>query len=365
MTATVQANVFPALDIGAASAESRNLDLLRAVAVASVFAAHLIQTLMSVAGKTIGDNSIPDVLLGVLGYAGVLLFFVHTSLVLLLSMERMNGGNITVRFYIRRFFRIYPLSTACILTVFSLSVPVTPFQQYNSFSLGDLLSNIFLIQNITNSPYASSPLWSLPLEVQMYIVLPFVYLLLTKFRSFVFVLIMWVTAFIVAPSSMLLKYYPCFMAGAIAYQARKRFAVKIPAGYWPITLCAWLCYYALAAILTARDVRVDHVLCLILGLAIPATGEMNVGKLSIVSHVVAKYSYGIYLCHLPIIWLMFVKLSALHPAIRWPAFVGLMGAVPWVAYHLLEAPLIRTGRRLSDACWLRGLNPAAQSPIIP
>ena len=74
-----------------------NLDLLRTVAVLLVFVGHLM--------LTAGVRGLGDV-----GRFGVLIFFVHTSLVLMLSMERLGltGGRLYFAFLIRRFFRIYP-----------------------------------------------------------------------------------------------------------------------------------------------------------------------------------------------------------------------------------------------------------------
>src|SRR5579863_2076322 len=74
--------------------EMANLDFLRAVAVGLVFTGHLLAT-MRIRGA--GD----------LGHFGVLLFFVHTSLVLMMSMERLglSGRNLYVSFAVRRIFR--------------------------------------------------------------------------------------------------------------------------------------------------------------------------------------------------------------------------------------------------------------------
>ena len=48
------------------------------------------------------------------GIFGVLLFFVHTSLVLMYSMQRsgLTGFALMKNFHVRRFFRIYPLSVS-------------------------------------------------------------------------------------------------------------------------------------------------------------------------------------------------------------------------------------------------------------
>ena len=59
-----------------------------------------------------------------IGTFGVLIFFVHTSLVLMYSMERsdMRGEALFANFYIRRIFRIYPLSVLAVLVAVMLKL---------------------------------------------------------------------------------------------------------------------------------------------------------------------------------------------------------------------------------------------------
>src|SRR4051794_28964153 len=93
----------------------RNLDVLRAVAVLCVLADHVI-----IAASPPGNTE-----WGWLGRAGVLIFFVHTALVLMGSLERLGGtrsGWIS-RFYVRRAWRIYPLAVSAILLALALGVP--------------------------------------------------------------------------------------------------------------------------------------------------------------------------------------------------------------------------------------------------
>lgn len=93
---------------------SANLDLLRAIAVLLVLVQHLCKRMYVDRIGWIATSS--------LGHFGVLLFFVHTSLVLMYSMDRsgLTGPSLLKNFYIRRIFRIYPLSILTVLVAFLL-----------------------------------------------------------------------------------------------------------------------------------------------------------------------------------------------------------------------------------------------------
>jgi peptidoglycan/LPS O-acetylase OafA/YrhL len=91
----------------------------------------------------------------------------------------------------------------------------------------------------------------------------------------------------------------------------------------------------------------DYALCLLIGLVLPLFREMSVSAITKAAHYVAKYSYGIYLLHFPIMWLAFYRLSV-PMAARWAVFALLMVAGPVLAYHLLEAPMIEVGRKLAS-----------------
>src|SRR5215831_18890133 len=96
------------------SSDSSNLDIIRAVAVLSVFFAHLRDMVRG-----------GHVLLGWhFAQMGVLIFFVHTSMVLMLSLERtkLEGKALFGSFYLRRFFRLYPLSIFSVTFAMMLSL---------------------------------------------------------------------------------------------------------------------------------------------------------------------------------------------------------------------------------------------------
>src|ERR1700753_2908150 len=98
-----------------------------------------------------------------MGRLGVLMFFVHTSLVLMFSLERSEARH-TVHlfqdFYIRRAFRIYPLSGFFVLLAWIFAMPQTPGGPPGAPSTSQLWANLLLVQNIAGRKNLISPLWS-------------------------------------------------------------------------------------------------------------------------------------------------------------------------------------------------------------
>jgi peptidoglycan/LPS O-acetylase OafA/YrhL len=84
------------------------------------------------------------------------------------------------------------------------------------------------------------------------------------------------------------------------------------------------------------------------GASIPFFHEMPDGFFSRGSFLIAKYSYGIYLSHLPLLWLCFRRLHT-SLAMSCLLFSVLATLVPFLLYHLIEDPAIQLGRRLTAA----------------
>ena len=190
---------------------SPNLDLLRATAVLLVYFFHLFITT---------NIRLPDYL----GQFGVLLFFVHTSLVLMFSLERIEtkGGSFFLTFYLRRLFRIYPLSIVCVSVIILFQLPRAPWWPWSNPDLSTILANLFLYTEFMYKPVVTSVLWSLPYEVAMYMVLPFLYLA-GKAYGVRGIFVLWCVAVVGAiaqpyVSSRLgvAQYAPCFIAGVAA-----------------------------------------------------------------------------------------------------------------------------------------------------
>jgi peptidoglycan/LPS O-acetylase OafA/YrhL len=215
------------------SPNSRNLDFLRTVAVLCVFTTHLIYFLSGT-----GQSLVRGIPVYLLGQTGVLLFFVHTALVLMRSMERMRGRNLVVNFYVRRIFRIYPLSIVCIGAVLLFRIPVGNLVE--TFTKNEIISNLLLVQNLHPYKSVSAPLWSLPYEVQMYLMLPAIFFLLKRFPTKLSVLLLWVAICGAEPfAPVLLEYVPCFLGGVLAYQLSKERTFALPSWVLPISIVSF------------------------------------------------------------------------------------------------------------------------------
>lgn len=315
------------------SSDLPNLDFLRAVAVLLVLADHLT-----------GHFQLRQ--FGGLGTFGVLLFFVHTSLVLTYSMQRSHlaGSALVKDFYIRRFFRIYPLSILAVLTAVALKLHAGAYGFAYMFrpGAGELISNLLLIQNLTGSASVIGPLWSLPYEVQMYVVLPFLFM--WRRRSVGTLLMLWLVLGMLGhfPEAYpglrwvsLLIYAPNFLPGVLAATLPEK--RTFPSYLWPPFILL------LAATFLWRPTRlVGGLLCLLLGSAIPRFQQISFRPLAWISHRIATYSYGIYLGHSFFIWYALTK----HDS--WILFWLMWLIIPVVIYHTFEHPMVQLGRRIAQ-----------------
>jgi peptidoglycan/LPS O-acetylase OafA/YrhL len=324
-----------------------NLDFLRAFAVLLVVVGHLT--------RFFDVSHLGPISCMGLGGLGVAIFFVHTALVLMLSLEREAGSSATlfIPFLIRRCFRIYPLSMLVVMAVAIFHLPQATisagtFAGWN-FDGSDVLANLFLVQDLSFRVPILGPTWSLSFELQMYLLLPAIFLYLRRARPMwqlgaIYALIVGLCATAAHYSSTrnLAFFVPCFLGGVIAYQLRNRAGAKVP---------VWPCFVLVlgAGYLTTSMSRFDEwAVCLLLGLAIPVFAQISSRVLNAFSSTIAKYSYGIYLTHFFAIWLAFEKLAGHSLTLRVAVFASLAAALPVILYHLIEEPLITFGKRVAS-----------------
>lgn len=345
-----------------------NLDLLRSFAVLSVVMAHLWHGCV-VFGLLPYSASINQFLHN-LSFTGVMFFFVHTCLVLMLSLHRSAEEGRTRNFLIRRAFRIYPLSWAAILLALATGLTDQPMATIHAAGVKGIAANLLLVQNVVRStPSILGPLWSLPWEVQMYLLLPLFYFLLRRYERVLPALWLWLAATVVAilctspglPRGFHAAVFPpLFIAGMVAYQllhrqsesAQSGFGTRrLAAGLWPIFVMA---LFAVQAVLMGRHtfetqagVVVDSCICLVLGIAIPSFADLRARWMVRPAEEVAKYSYGIYLLHVPALEIVFRGLPHMPLLLKCLLYLLVTAALSVAAYHLLENPLIRFGKQLT------------------
>jgi peptidoglycan/LPS O-acetylase OafA/YrhL len=330
--------------------DSANLDCLRSLAVMFVLANHLF--------VVFGYFHFGPLNVQELGYLGVLFFFVHTSCVLMCSLERQEnrapGRPLTASFFVRRVFRIYPLSIFIITVVFLFAIPVGRYRggQFAAAHLDHfgLAMNYLLFQDIFKRESILVPLWSLPYEMHMYLLIPGLYWI-SKVRRGIWLLgACWLTSFVPAIHTYRLgliglggfsQYVPCFIAGILAYKLSTKRHLSLPPILWPVSLLALAVVY-----LRFPNLRIGWICCAVLGFAIPQFREMSNHVWNRVFQLVARYSYGIYLTHLICLWLAFQRLNTLPAYLRWSVFVTTVTVSPIVLYHALESPMINLGTRL-------------------
>jgi peptidoglycan/LPS O-acetylase OafA/YrhL len=146
----------------------------------------------------------------------------------------------------------------------------------------------------------------------------------------------------------MLIFVPCFLSGVLAYALlRHRIAPRVPGALWFLLVAIVLAGF-FAARAHYEDPLPQWAFCLALGVLIPFGREIALSPISRAAHVIAKYSYGIYLLHLPLLWIALVPFRAAPVALQWLLFAILMVTVPWIAFQLIERPGIRLGQRLTQ-----------------
>jgi peptidoglycan/LPS O-acetylase OafA/YrhL len=340
-----------------ANHESSNLDLLRSWAVLFVVCFHtvlLFERIHYIDKQRLGG-------LHSIGNWGVLIFFVHTSLVLMLSLERQQNRlpekPLYVPFLIRRVFRIYPLSIFVVLFVVFSRIPVGDIigGRFVSVFPGwpGVIANLGLVQNLTLTPSVIVPLWSLPYEMQMYLILPALYLLIRKVRNVLPIFVLWLIAFFAAlrfdhvnplGDPTFIGVVPFFLAGVIAYRLTKVGSLRLPGWLWPIAVVLITLLY-----LREPSPKRGWECTLLLGLTLPQFKEISNVAVKYVSKLVARYSYSIYLGHFACIWLAFQACAQLPMWIRFCVLVASISLSSFLMYHLIERPMIRLGAKLAFA----------------
>jgi peptidoglycan/LPS O-acetylase OafA/YrhL len=294
-----------------------------------------------------------------LGSVGVALFFVHTCLVLMQSLERQDQTrSLFIPFLVRRLFRIYPLSIFMLAMILIFHIPqhvmVSGHFEGWHYRFTDVVSNLLLTQCLWNlSGSIINPMWSLSYEMQMYLLLPIIYLLVRN-ATLARTLVIWAIALVLniavclaVPHTTLFTYTPCFMSGVVAYKMQqKKVGNFLSAWLWVATLA--LLTILFIALLQGAVVSVAGwwIASALIGFTIPLFKQCTWKTATRCANLIARYSYGIYVAHYFSMWAVLERMHA-SVFVKVPVFVVVLAVVSVALYHGIEKPFIELGRKMS------------------
>jgi peptidoglycan/LPS O-acetylase OafA/YrhL len=231
-----------------------------------------------------------------------------------------------------------------------------------------VIANVALVQNLLGLNDVLGPLWSLPVEVDMYLLLPFCYVIARRPRSrdLVALFVGFVAAYLIASRPQIpggwrlnvFQFGPCFFGGVLAYHLlRIRQRSALPSWTLGVVLALAVVAVPLLYPILPADLK-NWIPCLFLGAVLPFVAELKPSVITSVGKTIAKYSYGIYLLHVPVFWFAFDVCRALPLTAQSAiALIGL-AVITWTAYYTIEQPAIRLGQHLTH----RRLTLAATQP---
>ena len=303
----------------------------------------------------LGYKLLPQAWMWFSAMLGVFIFFTHTTLVLMWSLQRDPH---TLRFYIRRAFRIYPLWLVVLFLSVAIKLPTSPAlaPHFGYLKVGwrEMAENALLVFNLEGPGCRLiGASWSLPVEVQMYVVLPLLFFFIRSNRSVWPLLVLDVLAMATARrmdspiAADLLFSTPLFLPGAIAYVGFEKWRSRLPAWLFPVRLVLLIGSVDRVASLRRHSFRYGWLFALILGLSLPLFAQITWRPLVRGAHLVAKYSYGIYLSHFAAFAVGFYYLRAFSLPVRVAAFAASFAVLPVIFYHTVEKPMISVGSRIA------------------
>lgn len=301
--------------------------------------------------------SIPSPYMG----SGVILFFLLSGFCIALPYVGINPRKFEFKEYVaRRFFRIYPPYFFAIVLTLMIEFLLHIIVDHRMSPLKTYLANLGMIQNYTTGALVTNgSLWTLPIEMELYITFPLVLFILLKFGSKA---LLWVSGVVsVAGLAIYLSgvnwllgnfamYWLIWTSGATLAHYYVQDVLRVPSK-WIIILGV----LSLAIALLAHRVAIPsasftllygcfYLILLWLGLTTEHKWNSKVPRVLVKClTILGTCSYSLYLIHKPlfrlcgIIWIDLFGGKPINFFIPL-GFVALAVLIAWWFYRIIEMP---------------------------
>jgi peptidoglycan/LPS O-acetylase OafA/YrhL len=293
-------------------------------------------------GLLANDNHLRQ--LGAYGHFGVEIFFVITGFVIPYSMfMRSYRLKDSLSFFLRRLKRVEPPYLACIALIIVLNSvsEITPgFRGLSkSYTVLQLLSHVGYLTAICGQTWLTPVFWTLAIEFQFYLLIAFVYPLITHripFLRLSTVLLLVLLGFlpIGGAETLLLKWLPLFAMGMVAFERVVSVETRQPF----LLLMLPICTASLLILGWPSTIAGFAAFCVIVG-----WGGSN-DKVALYPFALAgKISFSLYLVHVPLgmrvinaIERVSLPVIYRYAGICLALFISLVGA--FLFWRLIERP---------------------------
>jgi peptidoglycan/LPS O-acetylase OafA/YrhL len=286
------------------------------------------------------------------GQMGVQLFFIASAYTLCLSSAKRREEKKTItNFYIRRFFRIFPIYYLGIILYFLLNFY---FKEINNYSLKNIGANITFIHGMI--PSANNTIvpggWSIGTEMIFYMIFPFLH----KFFLGNFTALKYILAIVLCFLTVnllnsnfennsfwyfnIITQLPVFLTGIVYFKYEKKvglfFAILLFVSFTFISLYLW---------------NVEQFMLVPLASGLSFCGLLKILEKTLLDlkilQKIGEVSYSIYITHFVLVFYL------LHPVLRFREMIFYIILTICICYPFalflekyLEKPFIKLGNKI-------------------
>lgn len=325
--------------------EIRKLNTLRGIAALIVIVSHYSNT-ANLLNRTLGDGA---------GQLGVMLFFLLSGFLMsYLYMEKECNVREVYRYAVARVARVVPLFLLVVLCSYLVKTSGFNNVLYDIPNKESLFSHLALLSG-------HSVLWTIPVEIQFYLVFVFLWWFWRKRQSQLYILISFLmvglvvlgfprkigSLFGIPYDTALFPSLPYFLMGLILGQLYGKWKIpdNLPSRMYLLSLLLIpLLYPKIHLFLTGRnhvmwnDVGVFFSISLVFFLITFLVPDDCTLISNRIGDFLGKISFSLYLLHLPVLW-QIENQAVQSPVLFLPIFLVLTVAVSSTSYFVIENPL--------------------------